>query len=160
MSHIPPNYPPRYESPSLTVRLQRAYREVRLLQEKLDRARNTMTNLHKGLRKFHTYHPILHTPRPIAARDLWLDIMDGIEEHIKTGKEMDFCLVSSANPGAHAWLTLVKGAVPTATGVAAPTRLPSISEQPCGVRELSAVTEATGASKDTLAVALNNHPLS
>ena len=35
MSHIPPNYPPKYESPSLTVQLQRAYADSRQLREKL-----------------------------------------------------------------------------------------------------------------------------
>ena len=160
MSHIPPNYPPRYESPSLTVRLQQKSAEVRNLHEKLRRAKNTMTNLHKGLKMWRSPRCCMGDHQECSAKtDLWVEIMAGIEEHIATGKEMDFCLISPALQGSGT-LRIIKGAVPTATGVAAPTRLPSISEQSRGVEKLTAVTEATDAFKDTLAVALNNHPLS
>ena len=170
MSHIPPNYPPKYESPSLTVQLQRAYADSRQLREKLLRTKNSLANLRKGL---NAYHRVYHMSKVhglleggpeeqrlmCKACDMWAELMAGLDRHIATGTEMDFRITTWGQAGTGPY-KIIEGSPPLATGVASPARLPSIAEQPRTLGKVAPEQAGTDAFKDTLVVALNNHPLS
>ena len=93
------------------------------------------------------------------ACDMWAELMAGLDRHIATGTEMDFRITTWGQAGTGPY-KIIEGSPPLATGVASPCRLPSIAEQPRTLGNVAPEQAGTDAFKDTLVVALNNHPLS